>query len=214
MSILGAAWIAAVARLGGDAGAATVSADELDRRYGEPRRVYHNAAHVEAMLRDTAQLAPAAGLDTASAALVTLAVCAHDVVYDGRPGEDERASAAWARDRLTTLGLPAGYAERVDALVQSTADHASDPHDVARSVLNDADLAILAAPPEEYRAYTEAVRREYRELDDAQWTPGRSAALSSLLRMPRLYVTEIAHARWEDAARANVQAELDELGRG
>ena len=37
------------------------------------------------------------GLDDDTAALVALAACAHDVVYDGRPGADERASAEWAR---------------------------------------------------------------------------------------------------------------------
>ncbi len=211
MTILGAAWIAAVTRLGGDAGAAHASADELDMRYAEPHRAYHDATHIEAVLRDSARLAAEVGLDGESYALVTLAACAHDVVYDARPGEDERASAAWVRDRTAALGLPATHVDRVAALVLSTGDHTPDPGDLARSVLNDADLAILAAPPEEYVAYTEAVRREYRDLADEQWRRGRTTVMSSLLHMPRLYVTDGAYDKWEDRARDNARAELERI---
>jgi predicted metal-dependent HD superfamily phosphohydrolase len=37
--------------------------------------------------------------------------------------------------------------------------------------------------------------------------------LSALVNRPRLYLTATGHQRWEEQARRNVAAELDELAR-
>ena len=37
-------------------------------------------------------------------AVLTIAAAAHNVVYDGHPGADERRSAAWARHWLASMG--------------------------------------------------------------------------------------------------------------
>lgn len=211
MGVVAQAWLSAVERLGGDVTMATPAADELERRYAEPHRAYHVGAHIEAVLRDAARLGGETGLDGASSALVALAACAHDVVYDPRPGQDERASAAWAQDRLTSAGVSAEYVVRVARLVRATAAHESDADDLAAAVLLDADLAILAAPAEEYASYVAAVRSEYGGLADEQWRAGRVEVLSALLHRPRLFGTDCAHAAWEEDARRNVRAELDSL---
>lgn len=208
MGVVAQAWTAAVERLGGDTAMARAAADLLEARYAEPHRAYHVAAHIEAVLCDAARLVGETGLDDASAAVVTLAACAHDVVYEARPGADERASAAWARDRLAAAGVPGEYVDRVEQLVLATADHDAGTGELATRILLDADLAILAAPAESYAAYVAAVRREYAGLDDEQWRAGRARVLSSLLGRPRLFGTEPASAAWEDDARRNMRAEL------
>ncbi|WP_375481384.1 hypothetical protein [uncultured Jatrophihabitans sp.] len=204
-------WVAAVVALGGQESAARVSAADLVRRYAEPHRRYHTATHVAAVLRDSADLAVALRLDGRQQAYVALAACAHDVVYDARPGDDERASADWTRAALQVAGVDPDRVGPVVDLVLATLTHdASDADEVAAALL-DADLAILAGDPSDYDAYVGAVRQEYAAVDDESWRAGRAAVLSALVDRPRLYLSEPGRTRWEATARANVTAELAQL---
>ena len=96
----------------------------------------------------------------------------------------------------------------VARLVRLTESHRPDDTDVNGCVLSDADLGILAAPPERYASYVAAVRTEYAHLDDATFDGGRRGVLEDLLAKPRLFHTAYALQQWEDTARANVAAEL------
>jgi predicted metal-dependent HD superfamily phosphohydrolase len=194
-------WDQAIAQLGGRL---TSASDELVRRYAEPHRKYHNAAHVDAVLRDARLLS-----DVDDPVLV-LAVCAHDVVYDAKPGEDERASAAWVRAALTEAGVGEDVVARVESLVLATITHSSE--DPVAWILLDADLAILAAPVDVYSVYVAGVREEYSKYPDEMWRQGRAQVLKSLLDRKNLYQTEKARALWDTAARANLRRELSELG--
>lgn len=209
MTDLRRAWIEAIQALGGTA--APESADELVTRYAEPHRRYHSARHIDTVLAEAAWLGAQVGLAPRDRAIVALAACAHDVVYDARPGDDERASAAWAVAALTAAGLGAGAAGRVESLVLMTLTHQAEPDDLAAAVLLDADLAILAAPPAEYEEYVAGVRAEYAGVADDAWRTGRAGVLKSLVSRADLFVTEPARRRWDAAARRNVAAELATL---
>ncbi len=211
MQVIGTAWVRAVVAHGGGAESAADSAADLVRRYAEPHRRYHTATHVAAVLRDSAALADELGLDRLDAELVALAACAHDVVYDARPGDDERASAQWASDALSVAGVAPSRIERVAELVLTTLAHEADASDAAAAALLDADLAVLASAPAAYATYAAAVRAEYAAVDDEHWRAGRAAVLSGLLERPRLYVSAPGRRRWESTARANVAAELAQL---
>jgi predicted metal-dependent HD superfamily phosphohydrolase len=63
-------------------------------RYAESHRRYHDSAHVRAVVRDAAVLAAGLRLPADERAVLTIAAGAHDVVYDGHPGDDERRSAS------------------------------------------------------------------------------------------------------------------------
>ncbi|MEV0072097.1 MULTISPECIES: hypothetical protein [unclassified Amycolatopsis] len=202
------AWGAAVAHVGGDEDVAREAWRELEARYGEPHRHYHDLAHATAVARDGAQLAAEAGLGPDECAAVALAAWAHDVVYDAVPGEDERASAAWLCHWLTRAGAGAQHVARAEALVLATAAHEAPEDDQAATAVLDADLAILGATPAVYAGYAAAVRREYAKYDDPAWAAGRAAVLANLLARPLLYRSETARARWETAARRNLAAEL------
>ncbi|MFD5828860.1 hypothetical protein [Lentzea sp. NPDC060358] len=195
-------WDDAVRTLGG-----TPDAGDLMERYAEPHRAYHNTFHVVCVVRDSSALADAFAFTTEERAVLALAACAHDVVYDSKPGDDERASAAWARDRLT--GLDEKYVARVESLVLATITHSSD--DPLAHVLLDADLAILGSEPEHYDRYRAAVRQEYAQHDDAAWRAGRAKVLRTLLDREDLYVTEPARQLWDETARANLARELQSL---
>ncbi|MFI5608280.1 hypothetical protein [Amycolatopsis sp. NPDC051903] len=199
-------WPEAVARVGGDAGTAGEAQADLEARYGEPHRHYHDLGHAAAVARDSAALA--AHLPAGERAAIALAAWAHDVVYDAVPGEDERRSAEWLRRWLTRAGVAEPHVARAEALVLATAAHEAPDGDDAAAALLDADLAILGADPSSYAGYVAAVRREYAKYADETWAAGRAAVLANLLARPVLYRSGIARARWETAARANLAAEL------
>ncbi|WP_103339642.1 HD domain-containing protein [Amycolatopsis sp. CA-126428] len=192
-------WHDAVAALGGEPEAWP----RLEARYAEPHRRYHTLTHAAAVARDSAWLA--AGLGETDRAILAVAAWTHDVVYDAKPGEDERASAAWAREALA--GVAAAHVERVEGLILTTIKHDAPPDDLLATALLDADLAILGAPEEQYAEYARGVREEYAKYPDDVWREGRIAVLERLLSRP-LYRSETARTRWASAAGKNLTAEL------
>lgn len=180
---------------------------ELLSRWADPRRRYHDVAHLAAVLSAASALADdlgAAGVP----ATVRLAAWFHDAVYEGRPGADEEASAVLVQEMLPGLGVPADVVTEVARLVRLTSTHDPDDGDADGALLVDADLAVLAGNPVDYRRYTEAVRAEYSFVPEDLFRSGRAAVLSALLDTPSLYRTGPGRARWEAAARANVTAEI------
>ena len=205
-----AAWRDAVRAAGGTAPDADVDVAGADllARWAQGHRRYHDLEHLGEVLDAVDDLAD----DAADPAVVRLAAWFHDAVYDGRPGDDEEASAVLAERVLAALGVPAARTARVAALVRMTAAHVPDDGDADAAVLSDADLAILAAPRERYARYTAAVRAEYAHVPDQAFRAGRAAVLRGLVAAPRLFRTARGRERWEDAARAQVAAELADLG--
>ena len=63
----------------------------------------------------------------------------------------------------------------------------------------------------EYRAYAEAIRREYAFVPDQLYRPGRRRALEGFLARERIYLTDRLGALWERAARTNLAGEIAEL---
>jgi predicted metal-dependent HD superfamily phosphohydrolase len=208
---LAGVWTQAAVRLGGDRRAAAASGTDLEARYAQPHRRYHTGEHVAAVLRDSARLAAGLALEAADRAVLVLAACAHDVVYDAQPGADERASAAWARAHLTGSGIAEPVVRRVESLVLATLTHTGDATEPCLGALLDADLAILGAEPDDYAGYVSRVRAEYGSLPDAQWRAGRAQVLRALLARNPLYLTGLGRELWSTAARRNVGAELAAL---
>ncbi|MGX7679744.1 HD domain-containing protein [Jatrophihabitans sp. DSM 45814] len=211
MSELARCWLGVVHQLGGEPDLARGDAAELERSYAASSRHYHGVEHIVAVLKDLAWLGPELALTIQDQALARAAACTHDIIYEAKPGEDERSSAEWARTRLLGVGVPAQLAVRVADLVLATLDHAASDDDPVASVLLDADLAILGSESEQYAKYAAAVRLEYASISEDAWRVGRTAVLSGLLNRRPLYRTAAARVRWDAQARLNIQTELDNL---
>ena len=191
------------AALAGDSAISRTEWAAVVEAWSEPHRRYHDLAHLAAVLGLVGELAEAAEDPDA----VRLAAWYHDVVYD--PGRDDNEELSAARAEAGLRGLvPDGRVVEVARLVRLTAGH--DPADGDRNgaVLCDADLAVLAGPPDAYATYASAIREEYGHLDDATFTAGRIAVLERLLALPALYRLPRVAAEWCPRARANLQAEL------
>ncbi|MFF7298417.1 hypothetical protein [Streptomyces sp. NPDC008265] len=205
---LRARWHAAVTAAGAPADRDPAPyADRLLAAWAEPARRYHTTAHLAAVLAHIDVLAPHA----ADPAAVRLAAWFHDAVYRPDRSENEERSAAMAERALPELGISEALTAEVARLVRLTVTHDPAPGDTDGEVLCDADLAVLAGPPQAYAAYTAAVRAEYAFVPDDAFRTGRAAVLGRLLALPRLFRTPHGTAHWEAPARANLAAELAAL---
>ncbi|MET0567581.1 MAG: hypothetical protein ABWZ74_00750 [Hyphomicrobiaceae bacterium] len=200
---LTAGWRALAVRLGIAEQPATALLDELIRAYSQSGRHYHNLDHIAALL----DLLDRHGGPVGNRDAVELAIFFHDAVYVPTRSDNEAASAALARARLTGLGADSALVSEVERLILATrhgaaiADADSDP-DLA--LLLDLDLSILGAERSAYAAYAHAIRREYAMVPDLLYRPGRRRALAEFLARPRIYATPSLRDLWEASARANL----------
>ncbi|MFD0315774.1 HD domain-containing protein [Streptomyces flavalbus] len=182
-------------------------ADNLLARWAEPQRRYHTLAHLTAVLDHVDVLAEHA----ADPDVVRLAAWFHDAVYLPDRSENEERSARLAERALPEAGVPEAKTAEVARLVRLTVTHDPAPDDPDGQVLCDADLAILAAAPSAYAAYTAAVREEYGFVPNDAFREGRAAVLRQLLALPRLFHTPYGAEHWEATARYNLTGELEML---
>ena len=182
--------------------------DELLRAYCEPIRQYHTIEHIASLLRQLDDH----GRAVVDRDAVALAILFHDVVYDPRQRDNEEKSAALARGRLALLGFPDDVVNKVEHYIHAT-KHAQDfeTSDRDLSLLLDLDLSTLAVAPAEYRAYADAIRREYRHVPDELYRAGRRRVLEGFLARDRIYRTDELRALWEEPARANIAGEMADL---
>jgi len=191
----------------GDGPDPTPYADDLLDRWREPQRRYHTLSHLTAVLDHVDVLQEYADRPD----LVRLAAWFHDAVYLPDRSENEERSARLAERALPEAGVPAAATAEVARLVRLTTTHAPADDDRDGQVLCDADLAILAAPPSAYAAYTAAVREEYGFVPSDAFREGRSAILRQLLDLPCLFRTPYGAREWEATARYNLASELEML---
>ena len=179
---------------------------DLLRRYAEPHRHYHTVDHLRHVLVMIDELAEDQDLF-----LVRLAAWFHDAVYAIPAGQlsNEEASARLAIRTLGRAGLEQEDLNQVARLVRLTETHVPGSRDPEGELLCDADLAILAAPPDAYARYVEQVRTEYAAVPEPAFLAGRLAVLTGLAD-GEVFRTAKGR-RLTEAARANLEAEQREL---
>jgi predicted metal-dependent HD superfamily phosphohydrolase len=197
------------AELVGPGDSATRVGRDLLARWTEPHRRYHTQDHLTAVLRHLRELTS----DGGGQAAVRLAAWYHDAIYQPEQTDNEAQSAELAQLDLSRLSMESAITAEVMRLVRLTGSHQPAASDSNGAVLCDADLAVLAGPIEEYQRYAEAVRLEYRHLDEATWRAGRTEVLGQLLGQAWLFHTEFGRHHWEAPARENIKGELAEMAR-
>ncbi|MCL4265017.1 MAG: hypothetical protein KJ069_17505 [Anaerolineae bacterium] len=170
-------------------------------------RAYHNLTHVQQVLTSAEAVAGQAVDWTA----VQLAIWFHDVVYVPGAPDNEAQSAHFARRILQSWQLPDELIDAVEQLILATALNGTAPAHPDVPLIQDADIATLGWPPDAYRRYAQAIRREFAHVPEEAYRHGRSQILAHFLQKPRLYRTDYFFARLEAQARANLRQELVEL---
>jgi predicted metal-dependent HD superfamily phosphohydrolase len=176
------------------------AAAEVARRYAEPHRAYHDAAHVGLLwLRHLLHGGDAGDRDMA------LAILFHDAVREPlAPDNAERSAALLA-------ALVPGDTLWAQAAIRATADplgHGGQDGRVLR--LLDLDLTPLAETADVFARNAAAQRRECAAVSDAAWRAARRRALQRLAGARPLFRTRLG-AIYEAEARANIGAEIAAL---
>ncbi|OKL45919.1 HD domain-containing protein [Boudabousia marimammalium] len=187
---------------------------KLVERWSAPERVFHNLTHLINTLAALDEIV-AASHDPEMLRLATWyhgAVFAtdEDSTYAGEAGEVMAPSAQYAADDLRELGVSEERIQRIVHLILGLGKHSAAPEDIDARVLVDAELSMLAASPQDYRKYREAIAAEYSHIPRARFLAGRKMIITHLLERPKLFISPLG-AAWEKPARENLEAELTKV---
>lgn len=190
-------------------GVSAIAIDRVCQSYSEQWRSYHATRHILGMLRGASRLS----LTGADYDLLCLLIIYHDVwlKISREPGENERKSAAWAIDDVSTrLSHQAWLAtllqQGIEATITHTLDGVDDQFREVVSYLLDLDLWGLGQSPERFQEDTEAVWHEFEpRYTRAEFDAGRSSWAATFLTRERVYHTK-HFAHLEGQARANLTA--------
>lgn len=179
--------------------------EEINDRYSAPSRYYHNLAHLKNMFFELNKVASKVlELDT-----LLFAIYYHDIIYQPTKNNNEHKSALLFEKRIskTTFdNLSACMAQ-----IEATKEHKLS-FDNDTNILLDLDLSIFGKSPQEYKAYSENIRKEFQIYPDFIYNKGRKEMLKKLLNQDSIYKTEFFKQQYENQARENLKNELSELG--
>lgn len=176
---------------------------EIEKRYTEKSRHYHNFAHIESMFTE---------LDSVTARAenmnnLSFSVFYHDIVYDASSKNNEEKSAAFAVSQLAKINISSGAADKITRQIMATKSH-QQSDDPDTNYLLDADLSILGKDPETYFEYTRKIRKEYSVYPDLLYKPGRKRVLKHFLDLEYIFKTEYFREKYELQARENIEVEI------
>ena len=173
---------------------------DLQQRYEEPHRHYHNLDHIVHCLNELEKAQHLAKQPD----IVQLALWFHDCVYEPGSPENEKNSAAVARAFGENAGLDPLDRLRAYELIITTQYVVHPGTDDARLIW-DVDLSSLGLPWEEFAQNSRNIREEFKHVPDELFYAGRKALLSKFLKWPSIYCTEFFRERYEAQARANLE---------
>lgn len=174
---------------------------EVQLRYLEPHRKYHNLQHIANCL---AELDSFSGYPPG----VKLALWYHDVVYDMNRDDVPASTQVFLRHALENRLVDCD--DLADAIM-ATSHEAPPKNDLERWVV-DMDLSILGAHSVVYRKqYMEPLRKEYAGVPDPAWNTGRAGFIRGMLARPTIFSIPNVWERYESSARTNLQRELRSL---
>ena len=184
----------------------------LRQRYSEPQRKYHSWAHIEALLKHYHRWKSHFHRPEP----VLWALYWHDAIYDPRASDNEEQSAQLL-EREAVGHLPPDDIAFAAAIIRATAGHripegmtGPDAEDLA--LFLDMDLSAFALPEPAFEQMQRDIRAEYSFVPEDRYRAARGAILKDYLARERLYLTDLAHAAWDKAARANLARVVRSLG--
>ncbi|MEZ7897629.1 MAG: hypothetical protein QMB98_02310 [Flaviflexus sp.] len=202
----------------------TAACQRLIEMWAAPSRHHHNLHHLCDMLSRVTTLAP----ETHNPDLVKLAAYYHGCVfstaekdtYTRNGGENEVESARVAQTELAGLGIPEKKVDRVAELIigvkkqpkeaEPTTTATLNTMDIDKLALRDAHLGSLAAGPQKYTKYLEAVQQEYEHIPALDFLLARQKIIGKLLSRKQLFLSPLGR-QWEAPARQNLTAELERI---
>ncbi|AOZ73036.1 hypothetical protein BK816_06835 [Boudabousia tangfeifanii] len=197
-----------------DKEALTKFCQTLLERWSSEGRVFHNLRH---LINTLAALDEISGVSH-DPDILRMAAWYHGAVFSTEEthtqardaGEVMAPSADYARQDLEAMGVPTENVERICQLILVLGKHTAPADDIDAHVLIDAELSMLAATPQEYRDYCQAIAEEYSHIPTLRFLCARRAVVSHLLARRPLFTSPLGN-QWEAGAKQNLEAELAKL---
>ncbi len=111
---------------------------------------------------------------------------------------------------LRDLGVPSEKVDRVANLIEQLSTHIPDEDDLDARLMIDADMAVLAAAPQHYRAFLNGLRHESPHMDSVVFLQHRRRAIRRVLARRHIFFSPVGR-KWDEAARENLEAELENI---
>lgn len=179
---------------------------EIETKYTEKGRHYHDLLHLERMFEEFEAIKDS----ISNFSLISFAVFYHDVIYDATSKSNEEKSASTAEKRLTELDLGKEEIAIISAQILATKSHQNSENSDINYLL-DADLSVLGKDWETYLDYTQKIRKEYSIYPDFLYKPGRKKVLRHFLELESIFKTEYFKGKYEVQAKENIEKELQLL---
>ncbi|CAD0224515.1 hypothetical protein [Chryseobacterium sp. JV274] len=180
--------------------------NELETRYSEKGRYYHNLFHLENMFHEL----EAVKVNISDFKAIAFSVFYHDIIYDATSKSNEEKSAARAEKRLGELHINNDKITIISQQILATKSHQKSDHKDTNYLL-DADLSVLGKDFKTYLEYTQNIRKEYSIYPDFLYKPGRKKVLRHFLELESIFKTEYFKEKYEVQAKENIAAELELL---
>lgn len=181
--------------------------ENLQEKYAEPHRAYHKLQHISDLLdlleRDKNKLE--------RPHWVGMAIWFHDAIYDPSSKENEQKSAELFEACAKKWGLTKSITHTIYSYILATQNHKPIGNHRDLHWFLDADLSILGASPERYKAYAKEIRAEYSRYPMVLYRAGRKAILKKFLERKRLFFTEDFEQELAVRARENLRWEMESL---
>lgn len=179
---------------------------EIETKYSEKGRHYHNLLHLENMFSEL----EAVKSNISDFTAISFSVFYHDVIYDATSKINEEKSADKAEKRLAELHLDKNNISIISEQILATKLHQkSDREDT--NYLLDADLSVLGKDFKTYLEYTKNIRKEYSIYPDFLYKPGRKKVLKHFLELESIFKTDHFKEKYEAQAKENIAEELQLL---
>lgn len=179
---------------------------EIKNCYTSNSRHYHNLEHLKNMLSELIQIqSEVEDLDC-----LLFAIFYHDIVYKSTKSNNESQSALFFQKRIAKTSFQ--NLKKCMLQIEATKEHKTSA-DSDTNILLDLDLSILGKPSEEYRKYTEGIRKEYQIYPDFLYKKGRKKVLNSMLELESIFKTDYFKQQYEHQAKENLRLELNLLSR-
>ncbi|WP_207062764.1 hypothetical protein [Motiliproteus sp. SC1-56] len=172
--------------------------EQLDRRYNECCRHYHDGEHIKQMLE---WFDPYRG-EAQDPDAVELAIWFHDACYGNEPQGHESRSAALFRS-LSGEGMPTRRQQRVVDLIMATT-HQGPPGTDDEALVVDVDLSSFARSWHAFLKDTVRCRAEKQDVGDQEFCTCQLGFLRTLRARESIYYSAPFQARHEADARANI----------
>lgn len=186
--------------------------DKLVSAWNMSGRSFHNARYLSSVLEQLDSLEAASTDPEILRVAFAYRGAEYEVGWEDARMEDTPTSVPriCTSDDLARLGVPQENIDRVKDLVTQLGQHAPRPGDLDAKIIIDADMAILASAPQQYRKLLEGLRGEVPFMDSEDFLRWRRRSIKRLLSRRHIFFSPVAR-RWDDVARENLEAELNSI---